>query len=111
MSSYADVHQGYRRSRYYAPAVPPRRAARIKAGRVLVVFAVLSVVGVRAAYGGGRTGTEHFTVHSGQTVWSIAQARYPEDDTRARVADIVRLNHLGGAQDIYPGQDLLVPAQ
>lgn len=111
MSSYTDIHQGYRRSRYYAPAVPRRKAARIKAGRVLVVFAVLSVVGVRAAYGGGRTGVDHLTVQPGQTVWSIAQARYPEDDTRARVADIVNLNHLTGAQEIYPGQDLAVPAQ
>ncbi|HXA42653.1 MAG TPA: LysM peptidoglycan-binding domain-containing protein [Candidatus Solibacter sp.] len=110
MSSYADVHSGVRRSRYYAPPVPRRKAARIKIGRILVVLGILMIVFMKAAYGGGRTGTESITVQPGETVWSIAAIRYPDDDTRSRVAEIVELNHLGSAP-IYSGERLSIPAQ
>jgi hypothetical protein len=110
MSSYAYAHSGYRRSRYYAPPVPRRKAARIKIGRVLVVLGILIVAFMQAAYGGGRTGTDTITVQPGQTVWSIAADRYPDDDTRGRVGEIVQLNHLG-AQPIYAGERLSVPAK
>ncbi len=111
MSSYAaDVHQAYRRQRYHAPRIPRRKAARIKIGRVLLVLAILWVVFMKAAYGGGRTGTEQITVQPGQTVWSIAAERFPDDDTRGRVGDIVRINHLGD-QPVYSGEKLQVPAR
>ena len=112
MSSYAaiDVNQSFRRARYYAPRVPRRKAARIKVGRVVFVLAILWVVFMKAAYGGGRTGTDQVTVAPGQTVWSIAAQRYPEDDTRSRVGEIVRLNHLGD-QPVYAGEQLQVPAR
>lgn len=110
MGSYADVHPGHRRSRYYAPRAPRRKAARIKTGRVLVVLGILLVGLMQAAYGGGRTGTETITVQPGQTVWSIAAARYPDDDTRGRVGEILQLNQLG-SQPIYAGERLSVPAK
>ncbi|MDQ6746636.1 MAG: LysM peptidoglycan-binding domain-containing protein [Candidatus Dormibacteraeota bacterium] len=111
MSSYAvDLHQPYRRSRYYAPRLPRRKAARIKIGRILVVLIILWVLFMKAAYGGGRNGTEQVTVQPGQTVWSIASARYPDDDTRSRVGEIVRLNRLG-EQPVYAGEKLQVPAR
>jgi hypothetical protein len=110
MSSYVDGHYAVRRSRYYAPRVPHRKAARIKIGRILLVVAILMVVFIKAAYGGGRTGTEQVTVQPGETVWSIAAGRYPDDDTRARVGEIVQLNHLGD-QPIYAGEKLAVPAR
>jgi hypothetical protein len=110
MRSYADVHSGYRRTRYYAPLVPRRKAARIKVGRILLVLGILMAAFVQAAYGGGRTGTDTITVQPGQTLWSIAAGRYPDDDTRARVGEIVQLNHLG-AQPIYAGEQLAVPAK
>lgn len=110
MSSYADVHQGFRRTRYYAPPVPRRRAARIKIGRVLVVVAILLLVLAKVAYGGGRTGTEQVTVQPGQTVWSIAADRYPGDDTRSRVGEIVQLNNLAD-RPIDAGEKLTVPAR
>ena len=110
MSSYADVHHGYRRSRYHAPPVPRRKAARIKVGRIVVVVALLCAAFTQVAYGGGRTGTEKVTVQPGQTVWSIAAERYPDDDTRARVSDIVRLNNLGD-RPIHSGDELQVPAR
>jgi len=112
MSSYAavDANQSFRRSRYYAPRVPLRKAARIKVGRVLFVLAVLWVVFMQAAYGGGRTGTDRVTVRPGETVWSISAQRYPEDDTRSMVGEIVRLNQLG-EQPVYAGEQLKVPAR
>ncbi|MEA2681797.1 MAG: hypothetical protein QOK05_125 [Chloroflexota bacterium] len=111
MSSYPiDLHQPYRRARYHTPRLPRRKAARIKIGRVLIVLAILWVVFMKAAYGGARTGTEQVTVGSGQTVWSIASERYPDDDTRSRVGEIIRLNNLGD-QPVYAGERLQVPAR
>ena len=111
MSAMAvDLNQAYRRQRYRAPRVPRRKAARIKTGRVVLVLSVLLLVGIKAAYGGGRTGTESVTVQQGQTVWSIAAERYPEADTRAMVGEIVRLNHLDN-QPLYSGEQLQVPAR
>ncbi|MHB8507744.1 MAG: LysM peptidoglycan-binding domain-containing protein [Candidatus Dormibacteria bacterium] len=105
-----DANAVYRRGRYYAPPVPRRKRARIKTGRILLVFGVLWVVLIHAVYGGGRTGSERITVQPGETLFSIAQDRYPEDDPRSRVADIVKLNHLGD-QVLHPGETLLVPAR
>lgn len=110
MSSYVDVHSGIRRTRYYAPQVPRRKAARIKIGRIVVVVAIFMIVFMKAAYGGGRTGTESVVVEPGQTVWSIAATRYPEDDTRSKVGEIIQLNNLGN-QPIFAGEHLNVPAR
>ena len=110
MGSYADVHYGARRSRYYAPPMPRRKAARIKIGRILVVLGILMIVFMKAAYGGGRTGTESITVQPGESVWSIAEGRYPDDDTRTRVAEIIQINHLGSSS-IFAGERLNVPAR
>lgn len=112
MSSYAtvDANRSFRRPRYYAPRAPRRNNIRIKLGILLLVLAALWVVFMTAAYGGGRTGTERVTVASGQSVWSIAAQRYPEDDTRSMVEEIVRLNRLGD-QPVYAGEELQVPAR
>jgi hypothetical protein len=90
--------------------VPRRKATRIKVGRILVVLGILMVALVQAAYGGGRTGRETIIVQPGQTLWSIAAERYPDDDTRGRVGEMVQLNHLG-ADPIYAGERLSVPAR
>ena len=111
MSSYAlDVNGSYRRARYRAPRVPRRKAARIKVGRVLIVLLILWVVFMKAAYGGARTGTDQVTVQPGQTVWSIAAERYPDDDTRAMVGEIVKLNSLGDTP-VFAGEKIQVPAR
>jgi hypothetical protein len=110
MSSYVDANQAFRRASYHTRRPPRRQAVRIKAGRVLIVLAILWLALIRVAYGGGRTGTEQITVQPGQTLWSIAAARYPDDDPRARVGEIVDLNHLSGGS-IYPGEALQVPAR
>ena len=106
MSSYLDVNYGYPRARLSSRHDSRRIKLTAVVAAPLLAWAVMSA----AAYGGGRQGTETITVSPGQTVWSIAQARYPEDDTRARVADIVSLNQLGSSA-IQPGQRLEVPAR
>jgi hypothetical protein len=111
MSSYVavDANRSYRH-RYYAPRRPRREAVRIKAGRVVIVLVILLVAGITAAYGGGRTGAEQVTVQPGQTVWSIAADRYPDDDTRGMVGEIVKINNLGDAP-LYAGEKIQVPAR
>lgn len=48
-------------------------------------------------------------VQRGQTVWSIAEARFPNQDPRQTVDEIDRVNHLHGGQ-VYPGERLRLPA-
>ena len=105
-----DFNYSHRKARYYAPRMPRPRAARIKASRVLIVLAILWVVFMKAAYGGPRTGTEQVTVQPGQSIWSIATQRYPDDDPRGMVGEILRLNHLGDAP-VYAGEKIQVPAR
>jgi hypothetical protein len=110
MGSYVDVQRGHRRSRYYAPPVPRSRAARIKVALVVAGVVMLWVLFIKGAYGGGRTGTERISVQPGQTLWSITADRYPDDDTRFRVGEIVKLNKLSD-QPIHTGEQLTVPAK
>ncbi len=48
-------------------------------------------------------------VQPGQTVWSIAEAQFPNQDPRESVDEIDRVNHLHGGL-VYPGERLRVPA-
>ncbi len=48
-------------------------------------------------------------VQPGQTVWSIAEARFPNQDPRQTVDEIDRANHLHGGV-VYPGERLRLPA-
>ena len=109
MSSYVDANYGFRRARYATPRMSRRELRRIKLMAVAGIVALLSILMIGAAYGGGRAGTEQVVVEPGQTLWSIAAQRYPEDDTRQRVTEIVQLNQLGTAP-IYAGERIEVPA-
>lgn len=48
-------------------------------------------------------------VRPGQTVWSIAEARFPDQDPRQTVDEIDRVNHVQGGV-VYPGERLRLPA-
>jgi len=75
---------------------------------ILVAFVTMALawsVLVRASDGAGRP--QPYLVRPGDTLWSIASARYG-GDTREGVWKIERLNGLHGSQ-ISPGQRLLVP--
>ena len=110
MSSYADANYVYRRRRYERSSWVSRNPWLLRALLVLALATALWLGVTRVAYGGGPTGSETLTVQAGQSLWSIAATRYPDDDTRDRVSQIVELNHLGSAS-IYPGESLLVPAR
>jgi hypothetical protein len=48
-------------------------------------------------------------VQPGQTVWSIAEAQFPNQDPRQSVYEIDQTNHLSGGL-VYPGERLRLPA-
>jgi hypothetical protein len=76
-------------------------------GRALLLAGLL-VVGTSAmAYGSGPGRVEKVVVGEGDTLWSIAAARYP-DDPREHVDQIIRINHLHSPL-LQPGQALQVP--
>lgn len=80
--------------------------------RALLVAAVmvfLSVAGAHAAWGSSAAAYDTVTVRPGDTVWSIAAARYPGADTRDKVGEILSANGLHDAV-LRPGQHLKVPA-
>jgi len=97
-----------------APAHARRRRRRMRAieRRLLLALAgalLLLIVLGNVVYGGSSGGREVVTVASGDTVWSIAVAHYPDDgDVRQRIDDIVSLNHLRGGA-LVPGQALTLP--
>ena len=64
----------------------------------------------RGVAGGTQPVYATVTVAPGDTVWSIAASRYPGDDTRRRVDEIMRMNNLPSPV-IEVGEALRVPAQ
>ncbi len=83
----------------------PRRRRGL--GRVLVVAAVLLVATARLAYGSGPVASETVVVAPGDTVWSLAAARFP-GDPRPHVQEILVANHLR-SPTLTPGQTLRIP--
>lgn len=49
------------------------------------------------------------TVESGQSLWGLAQQYAPNSDARDWIAKVIDLNSLGSA-DLYPGEQLALPA-
>src|SRR5487761_1096170 len=82
-------------------------------GRILLVAGVVASVGWAALAGLGTgaapAAADTVVVQSGNSVWSIAASHYPGDDLRARVAEILAVNHLSSAT-IQPGETLVLPA-
>jgi LysM repeat protein len=63
-----------------------------------------------ATAGSSSTPLAKITVVGGETLWSVAKQIAPNADPRDVVADIVSVNRLNSA-DIYPGEQLAIPAQ
>jgi len=87
----------------------PRPQRRRGWGRVLVLAALLVVVTGRLAYGSGPVPSDTVVVAAGDTVWSIAAARY-RGDPRPHVEAILQVNHLSSPL-LTPGQSLLIPRE
>ena len=78
---------------------------------LVVALCLLTSFGLaRAVVGGTQPVYTTVTVASGDTLWSIAASRYPGDDTRQRVDEIMQMNNLPGPV-IEVGEALKVPAQ
>jgi nucleoid-associated protein YgaU len=80
-----------------------------KIGLVVLLLAMAGLVFARVAMGNMAPATDQIVVRTGDSLWSIAEARYPDTDPRAKVEDIERANHLNGPV-LHPGQVLRLPA-
>ena len=108
----------YRTERMYAAGLStrPLRSAHRGGGRVhglgcwvLVTGALVGASLALARVAAGATApVERMVVQPGDSLWSIAAARYPSDDPRERVDAIERLNGLSGPT-IVVGESLLLP--
>lgn len=79
----------------------------------LVFAATLGALNAGAASASDPGAPAHFeyvTVHSGQSLWSIAESVAPSADPRDVIAAIVTLNGLHQAT-VVPGERLAIPAQ
>ena len=79
--------------------------------RLTVVMAVVAMTGFGmavAAHGGGGSSSTTVVVQPGDTLWTIAAQRYPNDDVRDRVQDIEQANGLTGPE-IRVGEVLRLP--
>jgi LysM repeat protein len=91
-----------------------------KRGRAVLLGLVATPVVIAAlAFGinaGGAVGTSSstpltkITVVGGESLWNIAKQIAPTADPRDVVSDLMSVNRLSSA-DIYPGEQLSVPAQ
>jgi hypothetical protein len=94
-----------------SPAVRRRRTLLAVAGLLVVGLALpLSGTGGRS-HAAGSASAEHttpyvYTVHSGDTLWSIAEAADPTADPRVLVA---RLAAETGSETVTPGERITVP--
>jgi Tfp pilus assembly protein FimV len=73
-------------------------------GAALVWLAALSAPSAGA---GPAPGPARVTVHTGDTLWSIATRVAPQRDPRAEIGVLRRLNHVAGAR-LTPGEVLQV---
>ncbi len=95
----------------YPPVVEPARTYRRRRLGALLLTAALAY-----ALGAVGTGAEagpppvSYTVAPGDTLWSIADERYPPtEDPRVRIEEIRQMNGMEDSR-IYPGMRIELPA-
>jgi len=103
------------RSHHPASAVTPARLTR-RGVALCWTLAVLVTVGIAFGLLHGMqpstprvVGTQSVTVHSGESLWALAQQVNPAIDARVTVAAIRDANGLGPVSIVQPGTTLAVP--
>ena len=89
--------------------VQPWHRERRLALRIVVMAAVLGMLMTQVVLGSPGTRGSWVTVRQGQSLWSLAVARYTQMDPRQAIMNIQAANHLAG-DFIYPGERLLLPS-
>jgi LysM repeat protein len=74
----------------------------------IALFAGLNAGGATAT--SSSTPLSTVTVASGQSLWQLARHIAPNADPRDVISDIIDVNQLASA-DVYPGEQLEIPAQ
>jgi LysM repeat protein len=108
-------HEGRARSAVRtAPLRLTRRGRVVATGVSALVIGVLSVTLATAAQathdkpGSVDKYLTRVTVRPGDSLWSVAEARDPDEDTRIVIQQIQQLNSLSGDQ-VQPGEVVWVP--
>ena len=83
-----------------------REPRLVLAALAVCLLALLLLAG--AATAGGPPRPHSVVVRSGDSLWSIAAAQYPDDDVRGEVAALEAANHLASAE-LTPGEELVLP--
>ena len=80
------------------------------AGPLVVVALALGINAGGATATNSSTPLAKITVVNGETLWAVARQIAPGSDPRDVISDIMSVNRLSTA-DIYPGEQLSIPAQ
>jgi len=104
------------------PAQPAPHLRLTKRGRAVITTLAatpLVIVALYFALNGGMANAtlesaggsfEYITVEAGQSMWQLASDLAPQADPREVIEQVVQLNGLESS-DVYPGQQLAVPAE
>jgi LysM domain len=95
--------------------MPPlsRRRSRRREYKVLLAVlgaAVLLILFAGQALGGSGSQGTNVVVQPGQSLWGIAADHPAGGDIRARVDELISVNHLASASSLAAGQTLFIPA-
>lgn len=95
----------------YAPPLHRHRTGPLRRSpRALLLGLMAALLGIVALgpVASGQAPPATVVVHAGDSLWSIAAAGDSGGDVRARVDEIIAVNHLSSAA-IQPGQTLTIP--
>ncbi|MFM5968194.1 MAG: LysM peptidoglycan-binding domain-containing protein [Micrococcales bacterium] len=84
------------------------RKALVAGVAALGIFGFLAGQSANASSESVMVAFEHITVHSGETLWQLAQEYGKGQDAREWIAAVVDLNGLSTVE-LQPGQDLALP--
>jgi LysM repeat protein len=119
-SSYSSSYSASSSASARAAQQRPAKLRMAKRGRAVLLTIVATPLVIAAlAFGinaGGATATSSstplakVTVVGGETLWNVATQIAPNADPRDVISDLMSVNRLSSAE-IYPGEQLSIPAQ